>query len=110
MDIEGAEYQVIDSIIADCLDISVRCVEFHRLPDGSDSAAAASARLISYDYSLAYREPSKGLGAASTSGAPMRLLAPSTPRATNHSKIISNLATGPFRKIPLQRSASITLN
>jgi len=32
LDIEGAEYEVIDSIIADGIQIRVLCVEFHRTP------------------------------------------------------------------------------
>jgi FkbM family methyltransferase len=32
LDIEGAEYEVIDSLLTDGIDVSVLCVEFHRTP------------------------------------------------------------------------------
>jgi len=37
MDIEGAEYQVIDSILQDRVEIKILCVEFHQLPQAGSS-------------------------------------------------------------------------
>jgi FkbM family methyltransferase len=57
LDIEGAEYRVIDSIIEDRLDIGVICVEYHgshhKLDDGYlDRIRESVSRLHDYGYTL----------------------------------------------------------
>jgi FkbM family methyltransferase len=45
MDIEGAEFEVIESILVDGLDIETICVEFHRSPGGLDRIVETVDRL-----------------------------------------------------------------
>ncbi|MFC1960141.1 FkbM family methyltransferase [Chloroflexota bacterium] len=52
MDIEGAEYQVIDSIIKDDLCIKCLCVEFHYKPNNTHQLRQAVNSLIKCNYKL----------------------------------------------------------
>lgn len=59
LDIEGAEYKVIDSIIQDNLDIKILCVEFDESINPIDRNYAyrikeSMQKLINYGYSLVY--------------------------------------------------------
>lgn len=61
IDIEGAEYEVLNSIIEDGLDIKVLCVEFDEYQNPLDSGyrrriSDAITKLISYGYELIFHD------------------------------------------------------
>ena len=57
MDIEGAEFNVIDSILSEKLDIRVLCIEFHKKVNGNfEEIQEAIYKLEKYGYRVIARE------------------------------------------------------